>query len=56
MHVSRGRDGRRRLSEIAVLQRGPGGLVHATTAWHADRGLDAGAEQLRSLIAARRCA
>jgi pilus assembly protein CpaF len=55
MHVSRGRDGRRRLSEIAVLRRDPDGLVHAVTAWRADRGFDAGAELLRTLIAARRC-
>ena len=54
MHVSRGRDGRRRLTEIAVLRRHPNGLVQAATAWHADRGFDAGAEQLRTLIAARR--
>jgi pilus assembly protein CpaF len=54
MHVHRGRDGRRRLSEIAVLQREQGGLVHAVTAWQADRGFDAGAEQLRALITSRR--
>jgi pilus assembly protein CpaF len=54
MHVSRGRDGRRRLSEIAVLRRDNNGRVHAVTAWHADRGFNAGAEQLRTLIAARR--
>jgi pilus assembly protein CpaF len=53
IHVSRGRDGRRRLSEIAVLRRDADGLVHAAKAWHADRGFDSGAEQLRTMIAAR---
>jgi pilus assembly protein CpaF len=54
MHVHRGRDGRRRLNEIAVLRPDRSGLVGVATAWHADRGFDAGTEQLRALIASRR--
>lgn len=54
LHVGRDRDGRRRLSEIAVLQRGNNGHVRAETAWHVERGFGCGAEQLRALIAGRR--
>jgi len=53
LHVSRGRTGRRRLSEIAVLQSGDGGRVRATTAWHADTGFGCGASHLRALLRAR---
>lgn len=54
LHVGRDRDGRRRLSEIAVLQRGRDGHVRAETAWHVERGFGCGAEQLRAMIAVRR--
>jgi pilus assembly protein CpaF len=55
LHVGRGRDGRRRLAEIAVLRKpvGPDGC-HAVTAWHADNGLGPGADDLWSLLSARR--
>jgi pilus assembly protein CpaF len=55
LHVGRDRDGRRRLGEIAVLQRGPDGLVGARTAWHAERGIDGGMDDLRVMLAERRC-
>jgi pilus assembly protein CpaF len=54
VHVSRDRAGRRRLTEIAVLQRGPDDKVHAVAAWHADTGPGPGAAHLRSLIDGRR--
>lgn len=54
VHVGRGRGGARRLSEVAVLCRADNGIVHAASAWHADRGWQAGREQLESLIEARR--
>ncbi|KAA0104123.1 TadA family conjugal transfer-associated ATPase [Mycolicibacterium sp. P1-5] len=54
VHVSRRRDGRRRLSEIAVLCRADGGGVYAVTAWHADRGFLGGQQQLQALIDERR--
>lgn len=49
VHVSRDGAGRRRLSEIAVLQP-TDGWVSAVTAWHADRGLTDHAEALRRLL------
>lgn len=50
LHVGRDRDGRRRLAEIAVLQRTGAGQVRALTAWHADRGsCDDGGELHRLL-------
>jgi pilus assembly protein CpaF len=54
VHVGRGRDGVRRLSEVAVLCRAESGTVHAVTAWHADRGWQDGQQQLEMLIEARR--
>lgn len=54
MHVSRGRDGTRRLSEIAVLQRAEDGQVHARSAWHIDHGFGCGADELHQAIAERR--
>lgn len=54
VHVSRRRDGTRRLSEIAVLCRADGGGVSAVTAWHADRGWQDGQQQLGALIDGRR--
>lgn len=50
VHVSRGPDGARRLTEIAVLQRAEDGRVAARTAWHLKRGFDCGAEYLDRLI------
>jgi pilus assembly protein CpaF len=50
LHVSRDRDGRRRLSEIAVLCRGDDGHVQVTTAWHARTGFGCGAEHLQKLL------
>ena len=49
LHVARDRDGRRRLSEIAVLRR-TDGWVRAVTVWHADRGLTDEADALRRLL------
>ena len=54
LHVSRGCDGRRRLTEIAVLRRDEGGHVHALPVWNVDRGKDRGEPALRALIEARR--
>ena len=53
VHVSRGRDGTRRLTEIAVLQRCDDGPVVARTAWQLDRGFGCGADELNRLIADR---
>lgn len=50
LHVDRDSAGRRRLTEIAVLNRGPDGWVAARTAWHADRGFGSGAETLDDLL------
>jgi pilus assembly protein CpaF len=55
LHVGRDRGGRRRLDEIAVLQRGVDGLVSARTAWHAERGIDSGMDGLRALLTDRGC-
>lgn len=54
VHVARGRNGVRRLSEVAVLCRADTGTVHAETAWHADRGWQRGQQRLQTLIEARR--
>ena len=54
VHVSRDGVGRRRLSEIAVLDTGDDGRVRAVTAWRIGRGLDCGAERLRNLVHERR--
>jgi pilus assembly protein CpaF len=53
LHVSRNRDGVRRLSEIAVLQHGVDGRVRVATAWHADTGFDCGRESLTTLLRSR---
>lgn len=50
LHVERDRAGRRRLTEIAVLGRGPDGWVTARSAWHADRGSGCGAQALNDLL------
>lgn len=54
VHVSRDRTGRRRLTEISVLERGPDDRVHAVAAWHIDTGAGCGAEHLHRLISDRR--
>jgi pilus assembly protein CpaF len=53
VHVSRDRAGRRRLSEIAVLNSCDDGRVRAVTAWHIATGFGGGAENLRDLVKAR---
>ncbi|HEY7053815.1 MAG TPA: TadA family conjugal transfer-associated ATPase [Mycobacterium sp.] len=53
LHVRRGRDGRRRLDEIAVLQRCCDEPVRVVTAWHADSGLDCGADVLNDMLCMR---
>ncbi|WP_458317556.1 conjugal transfer protein TrbB [Mycolicibacterium brisbanense] len=53
LHVGRDRERRRRLSEIAVLQRGVDGVLDVCTAWHADTGLASGASTLRRMLAER---
>ncbi|WNG81593.1 TadA family conjugal transfer-associated ATPase [Mycobacterium sp. ITM-2016-00316] len=53
LQVGRDPAGRRRLTEIAVLDRGPDGWVGTRTAWHADRGFCSGAKTLTALIDAR---
>ncbi len=52
LHVGRRSDGCRRLTEIAVLKRGPRGC-HSVTAWHADCGYGDGIADLRGLLAKR---
>ncbi len=54
LHVSRGGDGRRRLSEIALLRRDEAGRVPCVTAWHVDRGRGVRTGQLTQLIRDRR--
>jgi pilus assembly protein CpaF len=51
LHVGRGRDGRRRLAEIAVLCRAADSRdCRTVTAWHADRGPGAGADDLQRML------
>ncbi|WP_102144801.1 TadA family conjugal transfer-associated ATPase [Mycobacterium hubeiense] len=54
LHVGRDRDGRRRLTEIAVLRCATDARVEAITAWHADSGFGCGADHLRQLVRERR--
>jgi pilus assembly protein CpaF len=54
VHVARDQAGRRKLSEVAVLQTCDDGKVRAVTAWHSDHGYDCGAELLSSMVRARR--
>ena len=54
LHVGRDRDGRRRLSEIAVLRAGQDSRVQVATVWHVDSGFDCGADHLRRLVRDRR--
>lgn len=54
LHVARGRDGSRRLDEIAVVQRDEqSDTCRAVTAWHADHGHTDGFDVLDRLIAER---
>jgi pilus assembly protein CpaF len=53
LHVSRDRGGQRRLAEIAMLRRGPDGLVSALTAWHAERGFADGMAHLNDFLEQR---
>jgi pilus assembly protein CpaF len=53
LHVGRDRSGRRRLSEIAVLQRGVDGALDVLTAWHADTGFGTGAGILHRMLVER---
>lgn len=50
VHVSRNRNGTRRLSEIGVLRPGEDGRVRVATAWHVDTGLGCGREHLAMLL------
>lgn len=53
LHTARDRDGRRHLSEIAVLRRAPDGTVTVMTAWHVGRGAGPGMPALSELLASR---
>jgi pilus assembly protein CpaF len=50
LHVSRNRNGTRRLCEIGVLQSGDDGRVRVATAWHVDTGFGCGEEHLTTLL------
>lgn len=51
--MGRDRQGRRRLTEIAVLGRDRDGWVTSRTAWHVGLGFGCGLDDLAELIAAR---
>jgi pilus assembly protein CpaF len=53
LHVSRDRNGTRRLSEIGVLQRGDGDQVRVVTAWHVATGFGCGKDDLTALLHTR---
>ncbi|MCT7661754.1 TadA family conjugal transfer-associated ATPase [Mycobacterium deserti] len=53
LHVTRDGAGRRRLNQIALLERGDDGTVRAVTAWRDGSGFGCGADQLRALIKRR---
>lgn len=53
LHVGRDRGGRRRLCEIAVLQRRVDGTLDVLTAWHADTGSGTGAHLLNRMLTER---
>jgi pilus assembly protein CpaF len=50
VHVSRTRNGVRRLSEIGVLEPGDDGRVRVSTAWHVDTGFGCGNEHLTMML------
>lgn len=53
LHVARDRSGRRRLSEVGVLQRADDGRVEVVSCWHCERGGGSGADALRDMVRAR---
>ena len=53
LHVSRNRNGARRLSEIGVLEHGDDGRVRVVTAWHVDTGFGCGRDRLTALLRSR---
>ncbi len=54
LHMARTGDGRRRLAEIAVLDRTPGAVECRTvTVWHADDGTGPGADDFQRLVRQR---
>jgi pilus assembly protein CpaF len=53
LHVSRDRNGVRRLSEIGVFHPGDDGRVQVATAWHVDSGFGCGEKHLRMLLRTR---
>jgi pilus assembly protein CpaF len=50
LHVSRNRNGARRMCEIGVLQSGDDRRVRVATAWHVDTGFGCGEELLTTLL------
>lgn len=54
LHVERDRTGRRRLAEIATLQRAETGLVRVVGGWHVDRGIIDDTGALRRILHRRR--
>ncbi|UVO14272.1 TadA family conjugal transfer-associated ATPase [Mycobacterium sp. SVM_VP21] len=50
MHVARGRDGRRRLTDISMLRRTAAGQVQAAPVWQLGRGLTDHAAEFRALL------
>jgi len=54
LHVTRDRSGRRRLSEVGVLERGHDDRVRVLPCWHWHTGFGRGAEALDELVRARR--
>jgi pilus assembly protein CpaF len=50
LHVARDRTGRRRLTEIGVLQRRDDGIVRVVTGWHCETGFGPAAAALADLV------
>ena len=53
LHVTRDREGRRRLSEVGLLARGDDGRVRVVPCWDSHTGFGCGADALHSLMRAR---
>jgi pilus assembly protein CpaF len=53
LHVSRDRNGARRLSDIGVLKRGDDEHVRVATVWQASTGFDCGEDDLTTLLRSR---
>jgi pilus assembly protein CpaF len=53
LHVSRDRNGGRRLSEIGVLGRGDDQHVRVATVWHVTTGFGGGIDDLTALLRSR---